>query len=164
MRPEARGLDQYGGPPGWLEESDQAGVILCVMDVLYRLPFPYRTQLLLHIVNVPNIRHALRHARKACMARYSSRPMPYLSGIPYLCLRSAVQYRTARWIRAIQCICILYACVREKKGSFSLLIAHHKPTMGLQKINVLNQPPSILRLSRHVHILFSVLYAAPCGL
>jgi len=28
MRPTARGLAQHGGPPGWLEESDPAGVIL----------------------------------------------------------------------------------------------------------------------------------------
>jgi hypothetical protein len=28
MRPKARGLTQHGGPPGWLEESDQAGVTL----------------------------------------------------------------------------------------------------------------------------------------
>ncbi len=29
-----RGLAQHGGLPGWLEESDPAGVILNVMDVL----------------------------------------------------------------------------------------------------------------------------------
>ncbi len=39
MRPKARGLVQHGGPPGWLEESDQAGVILNVMDWPNRLPF-----------------------------------------------------------------------------------------------------------------------------
>jgi hypothetical protein len=39
MRPKARGLTQHGGPPGWLEESDPAGVILYVMDGPYRLPF-----------------------------------------------------------------------------------------------------------------------------
>ena len=33
MRPQARGLAQHGGPPGWLEESDPAVVILYVMDV-----------------------------------------------------------------------------------------------------------------------------------
>jgi hypothetical protein len=38
-----RGLIQYGGPPGWLEESDPAGVILNVMNGPYRLPFPCRT-------------------------------------------------------------------------------------------------------------------------
>jgi hypothetical protein len=47
MRPKARGLAQHGGPPGWLEESDPAGVILYVMDCMavpsafsvpYRLP------------------------------------------------------------------------------------------------------------------------------
>jgi hypothetical protein len=43
MRPKDRGLVQHGGPPGWLEESDQAGVILYAMDGPYRLPFPYRT-------------------------------------------------------------------------------------------------------------------------
>jgi hypothetical protein len=32
MRPKARGLAQHGGPPGRLEESDPAGVILYVMD------------------------------------------------------------------------------------------------------------------------------------
>ncbi len=31
MRSKARGLAQHGGPPGWLEESDPAGVILYVM-------------------------------------------------------------------------------------------------------------------------------------
>jgi hypothetical protein len=36
MRPKAIGLAQHGGPPGWLEESDPAGVILYVME--YRLP------------------------------------------------------------------------------------------------------------------------------
>jgi hypothetical protein len=41
VRPKARGLAQHGGPPGWLEESDPAGVILYVMDEPYRLPFPY---------------------------------------------------------------------------------------------------------------------------
>jgi hypothetical protein len=39
MRLKARGLAQHGGPPGWLEESDLAGVILYVMDGSYRLPF-----------------------------------------------------------------------------------------------------------------------------
>jgi hypothetical protein len=45
MRPNARGLAQHGGPPGWQEESDPAVVILYVMDGPYRLPFPYRTGL-----------------------------------------------------------------------------------------------------------------------
>jgi hypothetical protein len=39
-RPKPRGL---AGPPGWLEESDQADVILYVMDGPYLLPFPYCT-------------------------------------------------------------------------------------------------------------------------
>jgi hypothetical protein len=43
LRPKARGLSQHGGPPGWQEESDPAGVILYVMDGPYRLPFAYRT-------------------------------------------------------------------------------------------------------------------------
>jgi hypothetical protein len=44
MRPKARGLDlQQGGPGGWLEESDPAGVILYVMDGPYRLSFLYYT-------------------------------------------------------------------------------------------------------------------------
>ncbi len=38
MRPKARGLAQQGGPPGWLEESDPAGVILYAMDRSYHLP------------------------------------------------------------------------------------------------------------------------------
>jgi hypothetical protein len=44
MWPNARGLAQPGGPPGWLEESVPAGVTLYVMDVPYRLSFsiPYR--------------------------------------------------------------------------------------------------------------------------
>ncbi len=40
MRPKARGLAQHGGLPGWLEESDPAGVILLVMEGPYRLSFP----------------------------------------------------------------------------------------------------------------------------
>jgi hypothetical protein len=35
MRPKARGLAQHGGPSGWLEESDPAGV----KDGPYRMPF-----------------------------------------------------------------------------------------------------------------------------
>ncbi len=34
LRPKARGLAQHGGPPGWLEESDLAGVILYAV-ILY---------------------------------------------------------------------------------------------------------------------------------
>ncbi len=80
MRPMARGLVQHGGRPGWLEESNPAGVILYVMDGPYRLPFPYRTgcparscpsaadgiSSCCYTVNVQtNIRHELPHARKA---------------------------------------------------------------------------------------------------
>jgi hypothetical protein len=43
MKPNARGLAQHGGPPGWLEESDPTGVILYVMDGPNRLPFSYLT-------------------------------------------------------------------------------------------------------------------------
>ncbi len=43
MRPTARGLVQHGGPPGWLEKSDPAGVIMYVVDSPNRLPFPYCT-------------------------------------------------------------------------------------------------------------------------
>ncbi len=40
MMPKARGLVRHGGLPGWLEESDPAGVILYVMVGPYYLPFP----------------------------------------------------------------------------------------------------------------------------
>ncbi len=40
-RPKARGLVQHGGPPGWLEESEPAGVVLYVMERLY--PCLFRT-------------------------------------------------------------------------------------------------------------------------
>ncbi len=43
MSLKTRGLAQHGGPPGWLEESDPAGVILYMMDEPYRLPFQYHT-------------------------------------------------------------------------------------------------------------------------
>ncbi len=33
--PKSRELAQHGGPPGWLEESDPAGVILYLMDGPY---------------------------------------------------------------------------------------------------------------------------------
>jgi hypothetical protein len=39
MRPKARGLAQHGGPPGWLEESNPAGVIFVRDRRGYRLPF-----------------------------------------------------------------------------------------------------------------------------
>jgi hypothetical protein len=45
LRPKARGLAQHDGPPGWLEESDPAGVFLYVMDAkgVHALLYPYRT-------------------------------------------------------------------------------------------------------------------------
>jgi hypothetical protein len=68
-----RGLGQHGGPPGWLEESDPAGVILYVVDGAYHLPFPYRTGAL----ELPKLR-ADGQTHKEGMACYSSRPMPSL--------------------------------------------------------------------------------------
>jgi hypothetical protein len=41
MISKARGLAQQGGPPGWLEESDPAGLILYVMAGTYCLPLAY---------------------------------------------------------------------------------------------------------------------------
>ncbi len=43
MRLKARELVQHGGPSGWLEESDPAGVILYVMDEPDSLPLLYCT-------------------------------------------------------------------------------------------------------------------------
>ncbi len=44
MRPKAiEGWPNMAAPPGWLEESDPAGVILYVVDGPYPLPFPCRT-------------------------------------------------------------------------------------------------------------------------
>jgi hypothetical protein len=47
MRAKARGLAQHGGPPGWLEESDPAGVFLYV--IVWAVPpafsIPYRSWL-----------------------------------------------------------------------------------------------------------------------
>jgi hypothetical protein len=39
MRPKARGLAQHGGPLGWLEESDPAGVTLHVISRPYACLF-----------------------------------------------------------------------------------------------------------------------------
>jgi hypothetical protein len=44
MRPKARGLALHGSPPGYLEESNLAGVILYMMDgpnEMPAFPFPY---------------------------------------------------------------------------------------------------------------------------
>ncbi len=43
MGPKARGLAQHGGPPGWLEDSNPAGAILCVMEGPYRTGCPDRS-------------------------------------------------------------------------------------------------------------------------
>ncbi len=91
MRPKARGLAQHGGPPGWLEESDPAVVILYVMDGPYRLPFRTVPVALIgaaqlradgiftcyYIVTVHN-HSSLSTSHKEGMAWYSSRPMPSL--------------------------------------------------------------------------------------
>jgi len=93
MRSKARGLAQHVGPPGWLEESDPAGVILYAIDGPYRPPFPYRIPVALtwaaqlradgfssccYIVNVHS--HPSRATSgKEGMAWYSSRPMPAFS-------------------------------------------------------------------------------------
>ncbi len=71
---KARGLVQNGGPPGSLEESGPAGVILYEMDGPYRLAFtPYRTgcpdrshpaAILWNFQPYTTICHEQRHARK----------------------------------------------------------------------------------------------------
>jgi len=43
MRPKVRTVALHGGQPGWLEESDPAGVIFYVMDGPYHLPFSHGT-------------------------------------------------------------------------------------------------------------------------
>ncbi len=89
MSPKARGLAQHGGPPGWLEESDPAGVILYSMDGPYQLPFfvkyrlPWQAAQLradgisncCYIVNVYN-HLSWATSRKEGMAWYSSRLGP----------------------------------------------------------------------------------------
>ncbi len=91
MRPKARGLAQHGGPPGWLEKSDPAGVVLYVMTgynagLFHAVPVALTGVAQLradgissccYIVNVHN--HSfLVTSRKEGMAWYSSRPMPSL--------------------------------------------------------------------------------------
>jgi hypothetical protein len=72
---KARGLVQHGGPPGWLEESGPAGVILHEMAGPYRLAFPiYRTGW--SDRSHPAASHkVLFMSRKEGMIRYSSRPI-----------------------------------------------------------------------------------------
>ncbi len=88
MRPKARGLAQHGGPPGWLKESDLAGVILYALlsaiSVLYRLPWqklPSCEQMGIssccNLVNVHN-HPSWATSRTEGMALYSSRHMPSL--------------------------------------------------------------------------------------
>jgi hypothetical protein len=72
MRPNARGLAQHCGPPGWLEDSEPTGVILYVMQrwLSQELPscklmeFPAAV-LDSKCTQLTSIRHELRHARKA---------------------------------------------------------------------------------------------------
>jgi hypothetical protein len=76
MRPKARGLAQHGGPPGWQEESDPAGVILYMIDGPYCLsctvPVALTGAAQLRADGISSccymnttIRHELCHARKA---------------------------------------------------------------------------------------------------
>ncbi len=69
MRPKARGLTQHGGPPGWPEESDQAGCNF-VRDGRSMPPaLPDHTTCPglgpIYYWMYTNHRHELRHARKA---------------------------------------------------------------------------------------------------
>jgi hypothetical protein len=68
---KARGQAQHGGPPGWLEESNTAGVFFYMMDEPYRTApvaltraVQMRAQLLLYN-NVHNHTSHVRHTRKA---------------------------------------------------------------------------------------------------
>ncbi len=77
MRPKARWLVQNGGLPGWMEESDPAGVILYVMDG-GRTAYLFRTVFsCFYILNVgkqPSIMIYLTKGRKGLV------PMPSLWG------------------------------------------------------------------------------------
>jgi hypothetical protein len=46
MSPRARGLAQHDGPPGWLEDSDPAGVIFVRMAVSPAFSVPYSCELM----------------------------------------------------------------------------------------------------------------------
>ncbi len=97
MRPKAKRLAQHGGPPGWLEESYPAGVILYVMDGPYRLPFPHRTgcpdrsfpAASNHaIMEFPDVQYTLHNhsswatSRKEGMAWYSQMAWVYFLSVP----------------------------------------------------------------------------------
>ncbi len=100
-------MAQYGGPPGWLEESYPAGVILYVMDGPYCLPFPYRTavvltgaaQLRAHVHNHP----PWATSRKEGMAWYSSRTIRNLLSMHRF---FAVPYRTVHFLSFVCSECI----------------------------------------------------------
>jgi hypothetical protein len=91
MRPKARGLAHHGDPPGWLEESDPAGVICtwwtgCTACLfLYRTGCPDRScpaaswwnSSCCYVVNVHN-NPPWATSRKDGIAWYSSIPMPSL--------------------------------------------------------------------------------------
>jgi hypothetical protein len=93
MRPKARGLAQHGGPTGWLEDREPAGVILFVMDgpytgclfhtVLVDLAVAaqlraYGISSCCYIVNAHN-HPSWATSCKEGMAWYSSRPMASLA-------------------------------------------------------------------------------------
>jgi hypothetical protein len=75
MRPKARGLEQHGGPSGWLEESDPAGcefvrytlrtVHAACPDGPHHLPRSVADLLLNLLYTNTKHRHELRHAWKA---------------------------------------------------------------------------------------------------
>jgi hypothetical protein len=67
MRLKARGLAQHGGPHGWLEEGNPAGVILYVMGGAVPLSF-FKVPVTLigaaqKMYTFTNICHKLLHAR-----------------------------------------------------------------------------------------------------
>ncbi len=97
--PKARGLVRHGGPPGWMEESDPAGVILYMMYGSYRPPSPYTNPVALtgaaqllsdeissccYIINVHN-HPSWATSRKEVMAWYSRIPPRLLSGGEWIC-------------------------------------------------------------------------------
>ncbi len=93
IKPKARGLVQNGGPPGWMEETDPAGVILYVMDGPYCLPFPYGTRCALTGAAqlwADGIFQLLLCSKctKPSVMSYSSRRKAWPGALPYPCLLS----------------------------------------------------------------------------
>jgi hypothetical protein len=91
MRLKTRGLAQHGGPPGWLEESAQAGCGF-VRDGQSILPamIDHMTCTGLGLIVYRKQRHELRHAGKAwhvtliepCLiSGFNSQQGPFLSGL-----------------------------------------------------------------------------------